>query len=86
MADIQYEHPYLDLVLIVDHADMSACLVFGQDMPFDEIPMDGECIVLGRHYWSVGEMDSSEPPILYHHIGTPPHVWWEVEDEEADLV
>lgn len=81
------EHVYLDLY--IDFDDDGACLRFGPDLPFDEIPVDGEIIRVGGRLYKVGTMDSSDPPILFQVKAGEEHeyeeddIWWDADDPNS---
>lgn len=73
-----YRHPALPISVTVD--DDSACLHFGDDLPADEVPYEGEVLQAGGRLWSVGKMDWRDPPDLHPTTEMPRYgIWWDAD-------
>lgn len=90
---VTYEHPQHDMSIAASD-DGYAWLVFGADLSAavavstgclpDCIPTDGDIIRAGGRLYSVGLMDTSDPPLLHLTSDVPDcGLWWDADEDAA---
>lgn len=78
----RYYHPELPISVTV--YDDSACIHFGDDLPADEVPCEGDVVRAGGRLWSVGEVNWRDQPVLHPITEIPQCIWWDADEIDGE--